>query len=105
MKIFKYKKKAKNKKRINRKLPLWILVSVFVAIQILFTIETATSGGGLNALENIEEREYKKNQSLKEVLVSSMSLSDMEKKAEELEFIKPQTTIYLGGEEFVARVP
>jgi hypothetical protein len=90
---------------LNRKLLLWVEVILFVGMQVMFAIHTATSGARLAALEVEQEAITKLNQQEKEQLVVHSSLSGIEKKADELGFGEPETVLYITVEDFVAHVP
>lgn len=88
----------------NAKL-MWIWVILFIGIQVFFTIQTATSGTTLAALEREEEELAKEKKLLSEKLIESSSLTAMGKKSAELGFVKPAKTLYVNADDFVAKLP
>lgn len=104
----KLKRKKQNKvtlKRINKRNIVWAFAAAFVGIQVLFTVQTVTTGAHLAQLEREEKDLVKSNQELSRYLVESSSLSDMEETADELGFKNPINTFYISTEEFVAKLP
>jgi hypothetical protein len=89
---------------VNRRGILWIFTVLFIALQVLFAVQTTTSGANLANLEKVEEILIDKNHELTSELVKSTSLKQIGKKAEGLGFFKPENTIYLNTEDFVAKV-
>jgi hypothetical protein len=89
----------------NRKILIWFAVALFVILQVFFTIQTATSGAQLAALEMEEEKLLKENRLLAGKLVASTSLVDIQENTEELEFSKPENLLYVDIGEFVAKAP
>ena len=91
------------RKIISRKNIVWFLMIIFVVIQVFFAIQTSSSGAVLTSLELTEKKLHTENQQLASDLVRFTSLTETEKQAERLEFYKPENTLYLNTEEFVAR--
>lgn len=83
----------------------WALLSVFGGGIVLLTIETVTSGAEIAKLEKEESILADQNRELSENMVQSTSLDSIEKKAEELGFVKPEKFVYIGREEPVAKLP
>jgi hypothetical protein len=92
-------------KKINKRNIAWFIVALFVGVQVLFAVQSATSGARLAELEYEEEELIKGNQEISQYIVESSSLSEMEETADELGFRKPDTTYYLTLEELVAQLP
>jgi len=105
MKVNRNKQKKVLLKQINKRNIIWLFIAVFVCIQVLFTIQTASIGAKLAQLEREAEDLTKNNQGLSRYLVESSSLTEMEETADELGFIKPLNTFYISMEEFVAQLP
>lgn len=105
MKVNRKKQKKSILKQINKRNIIWLFVAAFVGIQVLFTVQTATTGAKLAELEREEKSLIKSNQKLSRYLVKSSSLSEMEETADELGFKKPVNTFYISTEEFVAKLP
>ena len=102
---FKVNKINQDKKRINKRILLWMLTVVFIGVQIFLTIQTAVSGARLASLESEKRKAIEQNKQLSEILVSNVSLSGLNDDAEQLGFVKPQNMMYVGEEETVARLP
>jgi hypothetical protein len=84
---------------------LWSLIGVFTAVNVYLTVEAATSGAEIAALEKKEaELTYQKSV-YNEDLLRTTSLNDLAQKAAGLGFAKPVTIVYLNGEESVAQLP
>lgn len=94
---------AVSKPVIKARLFLWVLLAVFVGLQVYITIETSASGASLAQLEKEEYTLTTKNKELTEALVESNSLSKVSGKAQELGFVKPERTVYINDEDFVAK--
>ncbi len=94
MKVNRKKQKLSIFGKINKRNIIWLFVAVFVGIQVLFTIQTATAGAKLAELEREEQGLIKSNQELSRYLVESSSLSEMQKTADELGFNKPVNTFF-----------
>lgn len=99
------KRKTKLSRFIKTKNLIWIIASIFIGVQVLLTIQTASSGSSLAVLEKREKSLIEINQELSRFLVRSSSLSEIEKTADELGFNKPVFTYYVSSEEFVAKLP
>jgi len=69
------------------------------------TIETATSGAELSALERKEAKLAQENREIKDSIVIDSSLTEMDEKSEELGFSKPSQIIYINGKEEFAKLP
>ncbi len=105
MKVNRKKQKKAIFGQINKRNIIWLFVAAFVSIQVLFTIQTASSGAKLAELEREEQSLIKSNQELSRYLVELSSLSEMEKTADELGFNKPVSTFYISMDEIVAKLP
>lgn len=106
MKYFnKSKKNNKPEPTKKRKHILWIVMAIFSAVSIFFTIQNSTSGAKLSYLENEQQRLIEENRKISRELVMVSSLKDLESISEELGFVKPQQIIYLTKLEPVAKVP
>jgi hypothetical protein len=98
-------KPNKVKAKSVRKIFLWGVVVVAVALQIYVTIQTAGQGAQLAEMEKKEKVLLKDNYELTEKIVSSSSLASVEESAQQLGFREPQKTIYVTKESSVAKIP
>lgn len=89
------------------KIPLFMLpiLVIFGLATIFLTIEAATSGAKLANLEQKANLLARDNENLEQQLVTSSSLTDLGKKADELGFAKPQSVLYISNQEAVAKLP
>ncbi len=90
---------------LSKKVVCGILISLCFIVQIFFTIETSANGAQIANLEEEQERLSKENRELEEKLVTSTSLSDLEKRAEDLGFSNDARFYYLKKGEAFAKLP
>lgn len=76
-----------------------------MACFVFLTVETATSGAVLAKMESREASLMRENSDLKDAVVRASSLNDVEKKSQELGFVKPSKILYINGSEEVAKLP
>jgi cell division protein FtsL len=88
-----------------KKIFIWLFIAVFVIANVYFTVEFATSGAEIAALEKKETELAQENNSFSEDLLKSASLNEVAQKANELGFAKPVKIVYLNGKEPVAKLP
>lgn len=91
--------------RIKKNYFLWVTVVFFIVSCVYITIQTASTGARLMVLEKEEAKLISDKQKLSAEIIKSSSLIKVEEKAKDIGFTKPQNTIYITGEEFVARLP
>lgn len=106
-------KKSKNMKKTNSKktikfrfgylLGFFLLLLAIAAVYL--TIVTSAAGAQLSYLEEEEERLNEENTQLKNRLVSSTSLSEIEEKAAQLGLKKAEKIIYISQEDTFAKLP
>lgn len=83
-----------NNKHVN---VVWAVLGAFLVLTVFLTIQSTTVGSKLSKLE-VEERDLiEQNQDLSRELVSTMSLTKIREKSEELGYSAPSDTLYLGG--------
>ena len=101
------RKNSQTKKRIslNKKMLLWTFVGLFIAIQVIFTIQTATSGARISSLESKAIELSNINKELEGKLIEATSLSKLQEKAFDLGFVKNVETVYLKSGEIFAKLP
>lgn len=90
-------------KVVNRNFILWVVVSFFVALQVFSAIQTSSLGALLASIEEEENNLLERNNSLKSEIVSSTSLTKIDKISKDLNFVKPQTSLYINADNFVAK--
>jgi hypothetical protein len=98
-------KKTENKKYGIKKVLLTFLGIIVVGGFTFVTIETATSGAELSALERKESVLAEENRNLKDSIVKDSSLIEIDQKSQELGFTKPSQIIYINGKEEFAQLP
>ncbi len=100
-------KNSQTKKRLsfNKKTLLWIIVGLFIAVQVFFTIQTATSGAKISSLESKAIEFSNINKDLEAKLIQATSLSQIQEKAFDLGFVKNVETVYLKSGETFAKLP
>lgn len=84
---------------------VWVAIFVFVVVQIFITIQTTSAGAKLVDLEEKVKSLQLENRRLSEELVHNTSLTDVEKSANELGFKKPDNTLFINSNDFVAKIP
>ncbi len=95
-----------NRAKTNKKFIFWSTASLFIAVYILLTLQTVTSGSKYIALEKEEANLDKQNRELATRIMQSTSLLQLEEKSEQLGFSKPSETLYIVGKmETVADLP
>lgn len=106
MKRINYKNNLITKKEISLKPPVYVVVLlvVFIIATVYTTIKTSSLGAILVDLESKEKELLSENANLSDSLVHLSSMTSIEKKAEDLGFVKPQNVIYLGKQESVAQL-
>ncbi len=86
-----------------------VLFTFFIILAVggftYITIETATSGAELSALERKEAKLAQENREIRDSIVIDSSLTEMDEKSEELGFSKPSQIIYINGKEEFAKLP
>lgn len=96
------------KKKYDKKTYLLIVsVAIFLVSSIYLTIQTVATGAEVARLESQQEILLSQKRELENSLVKSTSVNDIEKKSEEMGFIKPsnEDIVYLFGDEAVAKLP
>jgi hypothetical protein len=78
-----------------------VLIVIFVA-NVFYTIGAAASGAEITKLENEATALASQNQNYKEQIMQKSSLTEVETKATELGFMKPQSVVYAAKVEAVA---
>ena len=106
MKRISYKNNPVTKKEISLKPPFYVVVLfvIFIIATVYTTIKTSSLGTTLVDLESKEKELISENANLADSLVHLSSMTSIEKKAEDLGFVKPQNVIYLGKQESVAQL-
>lgn len=84
---------------------LWVALVALVAGFVYLSVETATSGAVLANFESQEGALSEENKNLKDALVKSSSLNNLEARTESLGFVKPARILYITGKEEVAKLP
>lgn len=84
---------------------LWLALVALVAGFVYLSVETATSGAVLVNLESQEGALSEENKNLKDAIVKSSSLNNLEARTEVLGFVKPARILYITGKEEVAKLP
>jgi len=100
-----HQKISLKKIKIKKNYFLWAITVFFIVSCIYITIQTASAGARLMVLEKEESKLISENQKISAEIIKASSLMKAEEKAMEIGFVKPQNTIYITGEEFVARLP
>ena len=91
----------------NQSLP-WVyslVVGVLICAVVFVTIQTATSGAKLVNLDQVERGLLEENEKIIDKYVQNTSLLSIEKRADELGFIKPHYIFYIPKTPGVARLP
>jgi hypothetical protein len=100
-------KKRKFKIKLNflsiKGVSVWMIIGAIVALQVVFTIQSSTLGATLADIEAKEKEILEENQRLTSEVVDSTSLSKIEKKTDELGFVKPEYNLYINVDNFVAK--
>lgn len=81
-------------KKLQRNL-LIVTGIIFVISSVFLTIESVTSGAEISSLRLQEENLLAKKSDLAQVLVKSISVSELQTQSESLGFIKPTNLIYV----------
>lgn len=89
----------------KQKVILLVSIAAFLIGTVFFAIEAATSGAEVAALEHQEALLVSENKELADQVMEFSSLSSVEGKAGELNFVKPEKVVYLNGEETIAKIP
>jgi len=97
------KKKADFK--ITSRLLATVTLGVFIMLYLFMTLQMVSSGTKLASLEKKEGELTKRNKELTLQLVEASSLTKLNQKAEDLGFVKPNSTVYLTQEDTVAKLP
>jgi hypothetical protein len=84
---------------------LWISLFICTVVTVFFAVEQAARGSEIALLEREETVLINQNRELTERLVQISSLNGVEKKAEELGFVKPVKVVYISEKEAVAKLP
>ena len=90
---------------INMKTVIVVVIGMFIALQVAFTIQTSTYGATLADLESEADELTKNIRQLNDKLVSSTSLTDVRNNSDILGFNTPENTLYLSTGKFVAKAP
>lgn len=102
-----YLKKSKTKTKIvkatYRKPVLWLIICFFVVLQVFSAIQTSSLGAVLISIEEEEILLKDKNDQLTADIVSYTSLTKTSIASKDLEFIKPEISMYINVDNFVAR--
>ena len=97
-------KQVKRKFFVNKKVATWFFVAILIFVQVFYIVQTATMGATLADLEHKHENLSSQKTQLMQELVGSTSLTDLEKDADKLGFVKPGNRIFLTTEDVVAHV-
>ena len=81
------------------------VIAVFVAFSIYATIQLLVSGAKLADLRRRSSSLAKENEELRVALVSTTSLTELDKVSTDMGFSKPANILYIEGEETVAKLP
>ncbi len=94
-------KSVKNKTSVKsvKNYILITLCGILAASSVFMTIETATSGAEVANLDKTEIELTNQKRALEENLVKGISMSSLEGKSAELGFIKPESLVYVAGNE------
>lgn len=84
---------------------IWVVVGMFLLGIIYCAIQISASGAQLANLERQEFLLMSKKSELSMQLVKYTSLKSIEEKADDLDFISPQKTLYIQESEVVAKLP
>lgn len=100
-------KKTNSKKvsRLSLSYLLGFLLLLLAIAAVYLTIVTSAAGAQLSHLEDEERRLTEENTYLKNKLVTSTSLSEIEEKALELGLRKAEKIIYISEEDTFAKLP
>jgi hypothetical protein len=104
------KKKNKKQKKvlIGNKKPMvfaWLVVGVFVVLQVFLAVHSASTGAELAHFEKEASQLSNQNRTLSDELIRSSSLLKTGESSEDLGYFAPQNTLYLTSDEFVAKLP
>jgi hypothetical protein len=102
--ITRRKKQIKNQliSGFKKNIILGISVLVFLSLNILFSLQTISSGSKLASLESQEEKLNITNRELNAYLVDATSLIKADENSVKNGFIKPSQIFYIKGTEAVA---
>lgn len=101
---------TKGKKKLHKhissqsRLTLAVLISVAILLgaNLLVSNILATSGEKLRSLETRKENLMRQNNKIRQVVLESMALDNLESKARELGFVKSSKTLNIASRERVA---
>lgn len=88
----------------GKRLILWLALFFLVVGQILLTIHTTSTGVRLSDLEKREQELIVSKRRLEAEVVSLSSVTDLQKKATELGFVKIEKTKYIELGDFTAGI-
>ncbi len=99
-------KTIKTEKRSIIKYVLLGFGGIFAISSVIMTVETASSGVEVASLREKQSELEAEKRNLENILVKSLSLSDLEEKSVQLGYVEPSDTIYVSGsKETVAQLP
>jgi len=88
-----------------RKYILIVVCGVLATSSTFMTVETATSGVEVSNLQKEETQLSDEKRYLQDLLVKTMSLSQLQERSSGLGYVKPVTLIYVAPPEAVAKLP
>jgi len=84
---------------------LVIVCGILIVSSVLMTIDTAASGAEIANLQKTETKLSDQKRVLEEGLVKGISMSDLQQKSIDLGFVKPETLVYVSGQDTSTAAP
>ncbi len=99
----------RNKKNISKKKPkklvmYAVFLAILICISVVVAIQASTFGSEVAKLDDEGNALASNNMALRDKVLRNESLTNYQKKAEELGFVKPSDIVYVGKDKEVASI-
>ncbi len=92
------------KKHLNTRSVIFLMVGIFIALQVFYTLQTVTSGARLSELEHEIAKLTLENKVLTESILGKSSLTKIEESVEAEGYTKNHQVVYVKEDTFAVRL-